>query len=169
MQLPQFVSINSPNFIQMDSLKSSTQLEIMNLTSNIEQFHQQWLRDGAVQHILQNNENTDGIERCIAMIRNKRTEWNALMDLKNKLKYVTCSYVRRQSEYYHFALHSNKLEKVGEKPVELSIVSEIENDLLQQEHVWYLYETFNEGKRHRIKRENENSRGCSLPNKVDGF
>ena len=74
----------------------------MNLTSNIEQFHQQWLRDGAVQHILQNNENTDGIERCIAMIRNKRTEWNALMDLKNKLKYVTCSYVRRQSEYYHF-------------------------------------------------------------------
>ena len=68
-----------------------------------------------------------------------------------------------------FALHSNKLEKVGEKPVELSIVSEIENDLLQQEHVWYLYETFNEGKRQRIKRENENSRGCSLPNKVYGF
>jgi hypothetical protein len=136
----------------MDSLKSSTQLEIMNLTSNIEQFHQQWLRDRAVEQILQNNENTDGIERCIAMIRNKRTEWNTLMDLKNKLKYVTCSYVRPvQILKFINQMNSNKLEKVGEKPVELSIVSEIENDLLQQEHVWYLYETFNEGKRQRNK------------------
>ena len=42
-------------------------------------------------------------------------------------------------------IFSNKLERVGENPEELSVVPEIENDLQQHEQVWSLYEKFAQG------------------------
>lgn len=44
-----------------------------------------------------------------------------------------------------FIINSHNLEKVGEKPVELSLTTEIENEIVQQEMVWGLYQSFVEG------------------------
>ena len=40
---------------------------------------------------------------------------------------------------------SKNLEKIGEKPVELTIVSKIEEDIARQEKIVNLYLTFKEG------------------------
>jgi hypothetical protein len=37
------------------------------------------------------------------------------------------------------------LEKVGEKPVELSVITEIEEEIAQRERIWSLYQSFTEG------------------------
>lgn len=46
---------------------------------------------------------------------------------------------------YDVLLHSATLEKVGEKPVDLSIEVDIEKEISGKEEVWLLYQTFNDG------------------------
>ena len=37
------------------------------------------------------------------------------------------------------------MEKVGEKPVELSVITEIEEEIAERERIWSFYQSFTEG------------------------
>ena len=73
----------------MKTLKSSTQLEIINLTSGIEQFHQQWLQERATHSEFENERSVEQMEEWVLMVCNKRRDWANLMEIKEKLKYRT--------------------------------------------------------------------------------
>lgn len=44
-----------------------------------------------------------------------------------------------------FYVYSSNLEKVGERPLQLSLVDEIEKDISDQEKGWSVYQRFAEG------------------------
>ena len=76
-----------PILNQMDELKSSTPMDIMNLTSQVEQFHQHWMDDRTTEKLVKKSDNKqEAIEKCIAYIRKKREEWNELMEMRQNLK-----------------------------------------------------------------------------------
>ncbi|KAI9564905.1 hypothetical protein GHT06_008646 [Daphnia sinensis] len=103
----------------MDSLKSNSQSQIMQFTSEIDQFQQRWQQE----HLSDKIDFTN-LDYHLKLLQKSRGEWNALMQNQKRL--------------------NANLEKVGEKPVELSVINDIEAEITRQEQIWNLYQSFNE-------------------------
>lgn len=64
----------------MDSLKSSVQTQIVEFTTNIEQFHERW------QKLFPIDSDCDSFDQMVSQVADCRQEWSALMNTKSKMK-----------------------------------------------------------------------------------
>lgn len=65
----------------MDSLKSNSQSQIMQFTSEIDQFQQRWQQE----HLSNKIDFTD-LDYHLKLLRKSRSEWDALMQNQKRLK-----------------------------------------------------------------------------------
>lgn len=78
--------LNSLFLFQMDSFKSSTQIEIMNFTSKVEAFHQNWFQNRPNKDIFRDDKHVLEIDSCLSFLRSQREEWKDLMEIQSQLK-----------------------------------------------------------------------------------
>lgn len=73
-----------PCILQLDSLKSNTQSQIIQFTTQVDQFHQRWQQERLSDKFLQSD--GQNFDQYVTLLRNSRSDWNAITQSQNRLK-----------------------------------------------------------------------------------
>ena len=70
--------------MQLDSLKSNSQSQIIEFTSQIDQFHRRWQKERPSDKLLKSDEKD--FNQYLDLLQNIRREWNGLKQSQIRLK-----------------------------------------------------------------------------------
>lgn len=88
--------------LQLDSLKSNSQSQIIKFTSEIDQFYQRWQQEHPPDRLDMTN-----LDQYLKLLRKSRREWNELMQNQIRLKYND----KFLFELFHFFNNTNFLNR----------------------------------------------------------
>lgn len=72
----------------MDNIKSSSQAEIIKFTAQIDVFYEKWQKQKSQLHQIFEKDNQDNFSQQLISLKNIRDDWNKIIRLKEKIKYV---------------------------------------------------------------------------------
>ena len=116
---------------QVEAIKSNLNTQVKNLNSEMDKFKMRWDQMKPKEDALEGDQSK--IIQGIAFIKEKRQEWNLLLETKEKI-------VKDSS---HFGIDEPNFENLDE----------IEQDLSKTEEMWGLFEEFNTSMREMAKEE----------------
>ena len=116
---------------QVEAIKSNLNTQVKNLTSEMEKFKMRWDQLKPKEEALEGDQAK--IIQGISFIKEKRKEWELLIDTKDKI-------IQDSS---HFGLKEPTFEKM----------EEIEQDLAKHEEMWGLFDEFNTSMKDMAKEE----------------
>lgn len=72
--------------MQMETIRTSLSIEQENLLKEIERFEAKWAQINTIHNSFDTNENTiDGVKKLFEEVQAKRSEWNSVLEKKEKL------------------------------------------------------------------------------------
>lgn len=87
--------------LQLDSLKSNSQSQIIKFTSEIDQFYQRWQQEHPPDKLDMTN-----LDQYLKLLRKSRKEWDELMQNQMRLKYSNAFF---KYSYRHCSISNNTL------------------------------------------------------------